>query len=325
MTLCKKALLTLIVLFIVHLCMAQKRDSMPQKVMAYVADKFPSTRVVNVEYTQLMHYQFSSKLNNTDLPDNKVDRYYQLKANTNINLLKTKKWLLGAAFNYKYTSTNLANLATVFAGESNDKANFHYHSESISATYFSKLWHKMAIYSATIAVDGSEQHFERIRGIVSASLLLKANARTKMTLGLAVFIDPSTQVPAIPIFTYEHRFNSGWIADVILPKKVLMKKDVFNNGRISFGSEMENNSFYIYHSNKAYEMRQVEINSGIVYEHKVGAFIGTFKSGVKLIPNARIFEKTSAFKDYFFAAKPQPAFYFNVGISYNPFGKIGKK
>ena len=105
-----------------------------------------------------------------------------------------------------------------------------------------------------------------------------------------------------------------------------MRKDIFENSRISFGSEMENTSFYLYNSNKTYEFRQFEINSGAIYEHKISdAFIGTFRTGLKIFPNSRIFEKNESFNDYFFDAKPKPALYFNLGISYNPFVKSVKK
>ena len=204
----------------------------------------------------------------------------------------------------------------------NNKQNFHYHSEALSLTRFSKLFNKIAIYSATASVDGSEQHFERIRGMLTASLVLKATADTKMTVGIAVIIDPSSQVPAMPIFTYEHRFNNGWVADIILPKKVVMRKDVFKNGRLSLGTEMDGTNFYLYPDGKRYEFRQLEINSGAMYEHKLGNnLIGTLKAGLRATPSSRIFAKEDSFKDYIFDMNAKPSFYFNVGISYNPFGK----
>lgn len=297
---------------------AQKKDSIPQKVVAFVTDKFPQTRDLNVEFTQLTPYKFSPELYDADLPENKIKNYQQVKANANVYFIKNRKWMLSTSLNYRFTHLESENEMPLF----NNEQNFHYHSEALSVTRFSKLFNKIAIYSATASVDGSEQHFERIRGMLTASLVLKATADTKMTVGLAVIIDPSSQVPAMPIFTYEHRFNNGWVADVILPKKMVMRKDVFKNGRLSLGTEMDGTNFYLYPDGKRYEFRQLEINSGAMYEHKLGNnLIGTLKAGLRATPSSRIFAKEDSFKDYIFDMNAKPSFYFNVGISYNPFGK----
>lgn len=301
---------------------AQKKDSIPQKVVAFVTDKFPQTRDLNIEFTQLTPYKFSPELYDADLPENKIKNYQQVKANANVYFIKNRKWILSTSLNYRFTHLESENEMPLF----NNEQNFHYHSEALSLTRFSKLFNKIAIYSATASVDGSEQHFERIRGMLTASLVLKATADTKMTVGLAVIIDPSSQVPAMPIFTYEHRFNNGWVADVILPKKVVMRKDVFKNGRLSLGTEMDGTNFYLYPDGKRYEFRQLEINSGAMYEHKLGNnLIGTLKAGLRATPSSRIFAKEDSFNDYIFEANAKPSFYFNVGISYNPFGKPRQK
>jgi hypothetical protein len=314
----RKALLPFAFLPFKNIVYAQKRDSIPLKVRAFIADKFPNARDFNLEFTQTTPYKFTSNLNGNELPENKVKDFHQVKANANIYFVKNRKWLLSTSLNYRYTSINTEAPISDYP----QKSDYHYHSESINASYYSKLFNKIAIYSASVSVDGSEQHFERIRGMLTGVVVLKANQKTKMTLGAAVFIDPSSQVPALPIFTYEHKFNNGWVADIILPKKILIRKDVFSNGRISFGSEMDNTSFYLYRSDKTYEYRQLEINSGAIYEHNLGRyFIGTLKTGIRATPNVRVFEKQESFKDYVFEAKYKPSFYFNIGISYNPFGK----
>lgn len=322
----RKALVPLAFFPFKNIVFAQKKDSIPNKLIAFVTDKFPQARDLNIEYTQLTPYNYSSAFQGVDLPDNKVKNFSQVNANANIYFIKNRKWMLSTALNYRYTSIETENATSLFSNESSNKADFHYHSEALNFTYFSKLFNKTAIYSATASVDGSDQHFERLRGMLTGNIILKANAKTKMTLGLALMVDPSIQVPILPIFTYEHKFDNGWVADVILPQKLLIRKNIFPNGRISLGSEMSNTSFYLYQAEKTYEFRQLNINSGIIYEHNLGSnFIGTLKTGLRITPNARIFDKEESFKDYIFEAKPKPSFYFNVGVSYNPFGKLRKK
>ncbi|MBB6330707.1 hypothetical protein HNP24_001657 [Chryseobacterium sediminis] len=319
----RRVLVPLAILPLKNITYAQKKDSIPLKVRAFFADKIPQARNFNVEYIFVTPSSFSSQLQGQDLPDNKVKSFQQMKADANIYFIKKRNWLLSTTLNYRYTS--IRNENPVIPGTETEE-NFHYHSEAVNLSYFSRLFKKTAIYSASISVDGSDQHFERIRGLVTASLILKATPKTKMSLGLAGIIDPSSQIPILPIFTYENRFNNGWVLDVLLPKKVLIRKDIFSNGRISLGTEMDNTSFYTYRNNNTYEFRQAALNSGAIYEHNLGGnFIGTFKTGLRTNINSRAFNKQDSFNDYIWKGNYKPSFYFSAGISYNPFERKKSK
>lgn len=306
-----------------------RRDSLPQQVRARVADRFPSTRMVHLEYSQLAPYRYSSNPSNASVPKNKVSNQSLVKATMNLSFVRKQKWILGATFNYRYIAAT-AEVPGFFSGiPGSEKEGYHYHSTSFNALYFSKLFNKMVIYSANLIVDGSDQHVERLKGRLSGNLLLKANAQTKIMAGLTVNIDPSSQVPALPVFSYEHRFSNGLMADILLPQRVMIKKDVFRNGRLSLGTELGQNSFYLYHidsTNQKYEFRQTELNTGFTYEQLIGNAMSTFiKTGMKSSLNARVFKKSESVNDYIFEAKPNAAFYVSIGLSINPFSKSGKK
>jgi hypothetical protein len=322
----KRIILCYSLFFVFTDIFAQTKDSIPKKAMTFITDKFPITRALNLEFSQLTPYQFSSKLRDEKLAKNKVDQLFQAKISANHNFIVKKNWMFGALINYRYMTTETQNEIQFEENSENNTKNFHYHSTALNVTYFSKVFKKRAIYSGSLIVDGSEQHFERIKGLMTATLLLKANAQTKMTVGLVALIDPTVQYPVIPTFSYEHKFLNNLIIDIILPKRMLLKKDAFENGRISIGSELESTSFYLYDSSKTFEYRQTEINSGVIYEHHLGGqFIAAFKTGMKNIPTGRIFEKKEDFDSYIFEAKPKATFYINAGISFNPFIKTTKK
>lgn len=306
---------------------AQTKDSIPQKLNAYYADKFVIARPLNIEFNQLTPYEFSSEHLGNDFADGKVRNLYQVKVSTNGNFIVKKNWMLGATLNYNYTSSSVE--MNQPDGTTRVQENdFHYHSSSLNFTYISKLWKKPLVFTASAVVDGSDKHFERIRGLTAATMLLKANATTKTAIGLVGFIDPSAQVPVLPTFIYDHKFGNGWRIDLILPKQIFLKKNISENSRISIGSELGGTSFYLYdlfQTNEKYEFRQLEINSGLVYEHFLGgSFVATFKTGMRNTPNGRIFEKSENPNDYIFEVTPKPTFYFNLGISFNPFGKFLK-
>lgn len=309
-----------------------KKDTtnVPRRTVAYAADKIAIARPLNIEFSLPAPYNFTAKQGDTPLRDGKVNDFTQLKVSANVNFLKKKTWMLGATAGYRFISAEsnmfepLTNNPTVI------KEEFHYLFSSLNFSYFSTLFNKRTIYSSSVIVEGSDQHFERVKGFLSGVMVLKGTAKTKMSVGLAVNIDPTAQLPVIPIFTYEHRFDNGLIADVTLPKSVYLRKYLFKNtGRVSLGAEMDQTTFYVYkidssNPDQRFQYRQLDINSGIIYEHAIGDFIITGKTGVKLTPSGRLFRKEDNFDDAVFEIKPDPVFYFNIGVSFNPFTFLKK-
>ncbi|WP_199121411.1 hypothetical protein [Pedobacter sp. ASV28] len=317
-----------VLLLICSPCFGQKKDSIPEKINAYVADKFPSTRVLNIEHDQLASHKFNSSLLNGPETSGEITNMYQTKVNLNPSFIKKRRWSLSGSFNYRYIGATTAYTNPTDQLKTIVKTNYHYHTSSLNFAYFSKLLDKMVVYSGSAVVDGSEKNFERVKGLLTATMILKANLKTKMTIGLVGIVDPSTQIPVIPTFSFEHKFKGDWIIDIVLPQRLLFKKEIFGNGRLSLGSELDGTGIYLYQFNRSsgtHEFRQVEINTGAIYEHYFGgSFIGTVKTGLKNVTSGRVFEKSKSFDNYVFEAKPNGAMYLNLGISFNPFAKSKK-
>lgn len=324
----KKILLILGVLFILVKGFSQnKEDDIPQSAIISTADKLAIVRHLNFEFTHLLPYNFTSEQGSNYLPKSRVNSFFQARLSANFNFIKRKTWLFGATLAYRYNDV-VTKMTDPFSG--NDTTlddEFHYFFSSVNFSFFNTLFRKRTIYTSSFMIDGSGQHIERIRGIVSGVIVLIANQRTKLIVGALINIDPSVQIPIIPIFTYEHKFNNGLIADITLPKGMYLKKYIHTNGRLSFGAEMDRISFYLYNIDgtpQKYEYRQLDVNSGLIYEHAVGNFLITTKTGVKLTPSGRLFRKEDSFAEPVYQTKPDPTFYFNLGISLNPFVLINK-
>ena len=304
-------------------------DSIPKRAVAYAADKFAISRPLNIEFTHTAPYNYTAKTGDKSLPQSKVSSLSQVKVSANVNFIKRKTWMLGATLGYRYTAAGADVIIPATGAIQTTDNKFHYHFTSLNVVYFSTLFKKRMIYTSSIMIDGSDQHFERVKGVLTGSMVLKANQRTKMMVGVLISIDPSAQSPFIPTFTYEHNFNNGLIADVILPRSIYLRKYVFTSGRLSLGTEMDRTSFYLYDidgTSQKYEYRQLDINSGLVYEQVIAKyFMVTAKTGIKLTPSGRIFKKEDSFGSPVFETSPDPAFYFNIGLSFNPFTMIGKK
>ncbi|OJZ00154.1 hypothetical protein [Sphingobacterium sp. 40-24] len=324
----QKILSMFVLLLSLSTSIAQTKDSVQQKVRAVVTDKFPITRVLNLTYESNTGYRYSSKLQGQDLPKTKVESMYQAGGSININFLKSRTWNLGTNIGYQFTSVNSNRLDPIAQSTIQSTHQYHYHYESLNLTRYSRLWGKVAFYTATVAANGSEKAIERINGILSATVVLKATREIQMAVGLIGFIDPAAIIPVLPTFAYKQQFANGMILDVILPKGVYLRKEVLRNGRVSIGSDLNSTIFYLYNfqgAEKVYTFSQMEINSGLTYEHNLGrSFIATLKSGLKTIPRARVFEKNKTQRDYVWEANPDPSFYINAGLSFNPFAKKRK-
>ncbi|MGJ1261859.1 DUF6268 family outer membrane beta-barrel protein [Sphingobacterium spiritivorum] len=327
--------LSLCSLIPIHTVLAQSADSVvrgaqiTKLTLAYAALKFTELRPFNAEYSYLSPYNYSSSMSDKDLPDRKMTNFSLAKVGINLNLIKKQKWALGTTLGYRYIMTESEPIHTTGADKALQSDDYQTHFTSVNLAYFTRLFNKMTIFSSSIVVDGSEKSFERVRGLVTGNMILKANRQTKMAVGLLLNIDPAAQIPFVPTFLYEHEFDNGIIADINLPRNLMLRKHVFSKGRVSMGAELDGTSFYLYNidgSSQKYQYSQLDINSGLVYEHLLGNyFIITAKTGARIVPTARVFEKEKSFEDYIYKTKPDPAFYFNIGLFFNPFSKIKRK
>ncbi|MCD0456401.1 DUF6268 family outer membrane beta-barrel protein [Chryseobacterium sp. LC2016-27] len=303
-------------------------SSTAKETLKYINDKFPTTRNFDLQYEQLGKTNYESDLFGETFEKGEIKNHSKLKFASNIKLYtsESKKFFITNSFRYKYESYQLGGIKrSGFDTEIQDqKREFHYFSDAVSATYFSSLFKKPIFYNASLAVDANDKAFQRVKGFASATMILKSNENTTITVGLLAFIDPSVIAPVAPVFSYEHRFANSWQLDVTLPQRVMVKHKLLENGRISLGTELNSENFYLNLNNDRlngiYELNQIELKSGITYEYQfMPNFIGTFKGGINNVLNSRITERGEQTTKYVIDNKQDAQFYLNVGISYNPF------
>lgn len=274
-----------------------------------------------------LHIAIHQKKDGVSLPENKVSTYNQIKANANLYFLAKKKFTLGATFSYRYISADNDFTIPSSGLVQTLKDDFTYHSTSINFTYISKMFNKPFFLNTSLVVDGSEKHFERLKGLVIGTIVLKADKQTKLMAGIMVNVDPSTELPLLPMITYERKFNNGMKLDLMMPKQLLVRKQVLGRGRISLGTELDRTGFYLYNvkgqlPSQRYEYRQIELDNGVIYEHLIGNYlILTARTGAKWIAISRLFEKEKTFSTEWLETAAKPTAYFNIGISFNPFAK----
>lgn len=328
-----KTLFVLSVILISSFAKAQQEsDSLKQKAIMGIKEKFPRARVLNFEYGQSMSRDFNSELFGNEFQDADIKLQRTFNASANLPIYRTRKWSLTGSVNYQFSEFEFENIETsnVPVFEQNGIVNFHNFSSAISSTYFSTLFKKPVIYNASLIVDGNDNGFERLKGLVGLSFIMKRTERTTMTLGAIVFVDPTSQIPFFPTFSYSTRFkNSKWEMDFILPQRLLFRRFVGENGRFSVGSSFGSTGFYVNVDNPGFadvfEYSQLEIKSGIIYEHRINNYlIGTFQGGLQNFISNRLTEKGEPTKDFIYKNDQNATGYFQVGISVDPFAKKKK-
>lgn len=308
---------------------AQTEDSIKKNTSRLIRDKFPSTRFFDLQYEQLGNNAFDSKLYGNDYEKGSLTGQHRVRAAFNVPLIKKQKWTITSSLRYKFDSFDLVDVENTSGSspvlQNRRNYEYHYFSGALSFTYISKLFNKAAIYNASIIGDGSDEGFERITGLVSASLVLKRTQSTTITAGLIAFVDKMAQFPILPTFTYEHHFaNSKWSADLVLPSYFYMRRPLLENGRISLGSSIDTDSFYTYPNQPCfstiYKYTRLEVKSGLMYEYNGGKDLTTtFRAGIANVFNGRLTQKGENQHSYIFNDNRTASGYFNIGISYNHF------
>jgi hypothetical protein len=308
----------------------QPQDSLQQKGVQSIKEKFPETRRFNFEYNQSFDRRFSSKLFDQDFQEGDIKSQRNFMAAANIPVYKTQKWNFTASLFYQFSEFEFENIESSLEMpffERNGTINFHNISTALSATYFSMLFNKPVIFNASISADANEENFGRFRGLLGFAFILKQTERTTITLGAMGFLDPSSQIPFIPTFSYNYRFkNSKWEVDFIFPQRLLFRRPIGENGRLSLGSTVGLTEFYLDKNNQAYgsafAYSQIELKTGIIYEHRFNDYlIGTFQGGLQNFVSNQATKKGEPAKDFIYENEQKGAGYFQIGISIDPFAK----
>jgi len=294
--------------------------------------EFPRTRILNFEYGQSLSRDFDSELFGEEFQKGEIKNQKNFNVSLNLPFYYTEKLVLTASANYNFNEfefQGLENTSETILFEQDGIVGFHNFSGSVSGTYFSQLFGKPVIYNASVIVDGNDKGFERLKGLVGASLIMKRTERTTITLGVIAFVDPTSQIPFFPTFTYKHDFkNSPWEFDFILPQRLLFRRYIGENSRLSLGSTFGGNGFYVNVNApdfpNVFEYSQLEINSGLIYEYRLSDYIiTTVKGGLTNFISNRLTEKGEPTGDYIYENNQDATGYFNVGFSIDPFA--GKK
>lgn len=305
-----------------------KSDTVNYATKRMINAEFPRTRMFNLEYDHSFSRDFESKLFDKNFQTGDINSQKTVNFTANIPFYHYKRWLFSANGTYKYSRFNMSdveNTSNNYPFRQIESKEFNKFTFSLNSTLYSSMFKKPLIYNGSLILDGSEKGFQRFKYFIAASLVLKKTELTTMTIGLVALLDPTSQIPFVPTYTYNQKFrNSKWEFDLILPQRLMLRRAAGRDGRFSVLSTFESENYYFNGKTtllpNTYEYSQLKINGGVMYEHKLSnQVIITLQGGVRKHISNRFTEKGKLNKDYVYKNSQDVTGYFNVGISFNPF------
>lgn len=283
---------------------------------------YPVFRPLSINYDVLGNARVTTKTQTKDVGAGKTSANARMRINANIPVYTKGMFSLSTSLNYSHEDVAVKNIQSIYSTNGNQSFSPDNFSVGLTGLYRSKLFNKPAVYSASILADSRNvTSIQQVRGILSASLVLKATRQTVITAGVAGIIDPSSILPFFPSFTYWHKFgNSNWEVQTILPVKVVFRRSNVMGGWLGIGTEMIGNRFFNQQAgqfNSNYVFSNSELWNGITYEHHISKhLLAGIKAGYKTPINARVTEVGEKTKDYLLQSNFKPAPYVSFNISF---------
>lgn len=326
----KKKHYLLILLFSFCKTQAQVSDGLEKKIRAVIVARFPQRSNFDLQFEQFSSTNYQSELLDNDFERGTASSQRRLKFAVNLPIAKGKNWNLYGSGRYKLDSFDIQNVTHTdpyYTYPLSSSIDYHYFSTGITTTLISKLFQKPFIYTLNAAADGSHNGYERVKGNLSASMILKRSKNTVITAGFVTFLDRSSPFIALPSFSFTHQFaNSSWMIDIVLPRQAYLRRTIGSLGRLSLGTELENESLYIDLDYPGfadpYDLRKTELKTGAVFEYCLAKnTVATIRVGMADILISKATQKGQNSSDYVVEQKQDISGFINFGISFNPFEK----
>lgn len=238
-------------------------------------EKFDGFKALDIQYEYLSPSDYRMKMNDKTYEKGRVNSLQRFNATASMPLIFKQSFIFYLSGRYNYQANDFGKVKTQDVGiiTPTHHLNEEWHRYAMSASFVvrGKLFGKNMVYIAGITADGSHG-FETMYGALAATMVLKKDKYTSMSIGLYGTTLSSSIFPFFPLFTYTHRFASGWTFDSVLPQRAHLRNVVGRNGRFSGGFLLDSNTFYIYPRDKQnfshnYTYNQVDMRLEVVYEH----------------------------------------------------------
>lgn len=302
-------------------------DTIVQSLRRYVARNFSEVRTFNLYWERNPDHSYALKQNGEKIENGEMKNEHTIKFAMTLPVMLKKNFSLyasGLASFYVFDTFRGADKPGSAIFENNED-NYSYYKGSLSGNYRTRIFNKPLVLAATLFADGWEQKVEKAGAEVSAVMVLKHSAASNFSVGL-YGTTLYNQLPVLPIVAYTYQFTPNWSVDVVLPSRTYLRYQFHNNHRLSIGTLMDNEHFYLKSSvnseSKTFFYNKTSIKPEIIYEYIINKhFYLMLQAGGTKVVDAGLFRTNRKGIDgdpYIRLTQPMTPFFY-MGFSYNLF------
>lgn len=300
-----------------------KNDSIASNVLEQGYLNFPAIRTLSISYETNLSHEYSLKKDDNEIEKGKLKGLNTLRLSTTLPIIQKKKLsiFVNGKANMFFIDNDVydSELTSLF-----DNSSYNFYQLGLSANYRLKMFNRQAMLNATILGDAGNDCFGQIQGIISATVTIRQNPNTHLSLGLSA-LTLFNRIPAFVTLNYWHKFSDNFNVDISLPYHAFFRYRPLSKHRFSLGMSLLCDGFYIKNPDK-YVLQdkvyynKVMIDSEFVYEFIISKhFLLTAKTGTNIYFMNGIYKsnRKGIDGDPLIKMDSKKSAFFNVGLSYN--------
>lgn len=325
----------LLILFAATYCSAQNNSNVYQRVVAdslkknaisEAAINNPTLRQIHISTDLISKGEITSKLYGQPLFKGK-GQTIRTSAIFNIPVKSWGKNSVVATTSYFAQHLKIDEIERPDGTLSSNEIEYNEFTVGLTATFQRRdiLFGKPVFYMASISgLTNEASSIKKLSYLGSAIFLLKQTSTTRIATGIIVNIDPSMSVPAIPLFTYWHKFGNNLEFNVGVPTGIGLKKAITKNLWANIGTSVSGSVAFLnldyQNLPKDVNYTTIDLKNGLGLEYRLAKkFMFGVNGGILMPINARAFERNQSSNDYFLDNKLNKTPYINFTFSILPF------
>ncbi|CAM3917080.1 hypothetical protein SAMN06265348_111206 [Pedobacter westerhofensis] len=309
------------------LAVQRMTDSLKMEALSGYAQLYPQLRQGFFSADFIGNANVHSELNGKDLYDGKM-KITRIRTNFNLPLAQWGRNRITGTLGYQQQhlqTTEINSFNPEFSALDRDITKS---AGSFTATFSrsDSIFNKQVIYSAGISGISDEfSSVKRVNYIGTVTVPLKRSRYSSLTVGMAIFIDPSAVSPVIPIISYWHKFKERDLdLFVDLPSRISLRKQLSKRSSASLGSELGGTLLFFDVNQPSLPQNtiytNVEVRSGATFEYlATKKLILGINGGIYSTTASRMFDHNAKPDSYFYRSQAGSVPYVSFSVSFLPF------
>jgi len=302
---------------------ARMADSTKKAVIRDVLLKSPNLRPAMISTTWISRGQLQGNLKGRNLFSSD---FGQLRTEALLNLPLSnwgRRGIMTATITYAHTNYELNDVKGIDMKSSSLSRN----TVGLTTTYrrVDSLFGRMFLTSASVVMyTGDVGGVNKVALMANGMIMLKKTAQTTLLVGAQVIIDPTNNIPVLPLIMYQKQLQNGFDLNITIPQQLTLRKTVNNKCWVSFGTILSSSvSFFNFSSPDVpryanFSTLDLKTGPGVEYKLNKLLLIGA-SAGLWTPMMYRQYGRWQKSNSYFFDGKIDTTPYINLNLSLIPF------